>query len=417
VLEPQGTVFFLLLMVVFAALLVWVALAKQVVFRILAACLAFLPAMVFGIAAVNKYYDYYQTWGALVSDLSDSGNASIPKVAAAGIGDQTVAQQLDSACTADGATLGCLVQTTVTASNITRTVYIFLPPQYFQASYKHYRFPAIELLHGSPGDPAAWVNVMNVDATYLELMTEHKADPAVLVMPDTDGGQRYALQCLNYPGYKDLQDMTYVAVDVPDYITKELRVQPPGRAWAVAGYSEGGYCAANIGLQYPYNWGYVGSLSGYFTLTGNPSQIPEGGKAGGKPIVYTPYKGDRRLEIRNSPAEFVFRLQVDLQLPQFWLAAGNEDQGDVSAAEQFQQFLQTRIASVPLDIVPGGGHQAKVWRAALTPMLEYMTPGLQTYAQQADEAKPPVTKRHHASTSKAKPKGTLATPPATKQNV
>ena len=60
--EPQGTGFFLLLIVVFAALLVWVAVAKHVVFRVLAACLAFIPAMAFGIAAVNKFYDYYQTW-------------------------------------------------------------------------------------------------------------------------------------------------------------------------------------------------------------------------------------------------------------------------------------------------------------------------------------------------------------------
>jgi hypothetical protein len=35
--------------------------ARQVAFRVLAACLAFVPAMLFGVAAVNKYYDYYQT--------------------------------------------------------------------------------------------------------------------------------------------------------------------------------------------------------------------------------------------------------------------------------------------------------------------------------------------------------------------
>ena len=69
-LGPQGTLFFLLLMVAFGGLLLWLALTKQIVFRVLAACLAFIPAMVFGIAAVNKYYDYYQTWGALFSDLS-----------------------------------------------------------------------------------------------------------------------------------------------------------------------------------------------------------------------------------------------------------------------------------------------------------------------------------------------------------
>ena len=49
-LEPQGTLFFLLLMVAFGALVIWLVLTKQVVFRVLAACLAFIPAMVFGIA-------------------------------------------------------------------------------------------------------------------------------------------------------------------------------------------------------------------------------------------------------------------------------------------------------------------------------------------------------------------------------
>ena len=73
---PQGTGFFLLLIVLFAALLVWVALTQYVVFRVLAACLAFLPAMAFGIAAVNKFYDYYQTWGGMINDLTGQGVSS-----------------------------------------------------------------------------------------------------------------------------------------------------------------------------------------------------------------------------------------------------------------------------------------------------------------------------------------------------
>ena len=53
-LEPQSTALFILLMVVFCALVCWIALARQMVFRVLAACLAFIPAMLFGVAAVNK---------------------------------------------------------------------------------------------------------------------------------------------------------------------------------------------------------------------------------------------------------------------------------------------------------------------------------------------------------------------------
>ena len=69
---------------VFGGLLIWVALARQLVFRVLAGCLAFLPAMAFGVAAVNKFYDYYQTWGGMVNDLTGQGASSIPKYAAPG---------------------------------------------------------------------------------------------------------------------------------------------------------------------------------------------------------------------------------------------------------------------------------------------------------------------------------------------
>jgi hypothetical protein len=37
-------------------------------------------------------------------------------------------------------------------------------------------------------------------------------------------------------------------------------------------------------------------------------------------------------------------------------------------------------------IVPGGGHQGSVWRAALGPMLAWMTPQLAVQATKADAA-------------------------------
>jgi hypothetical protein len=59
VLEPQGTFFLFLLILAFGGLVTWLALARHVAIRVLAAFLAFPPAAVFGIAVVNKYYDYY----------------------------------------------------------------------------------------------------------------------------------------------------------------------------------------------------------------------------------------------------------------------------------------------------------------------------------------------------------------------
>jgi len=386
VFEPQGTGFFLLLIVVFAALLVWVAVAKHVVFRVLAACLAFIPAMAFGIAAVNKFYDYYQTWGGMINDLTGQGASTIPKYAAAGIGSN---KQFDKdigrvTSTGEDAQVGYLFQTTVTGarSHLVRDVYVYLPPQYFQKAYAHYRFPVIELLHGSPGNPQAWVDVLGVIPTFLNLLEVHPGDAAVLVMPDTDGGQQYALQCLNDPG--GIQDMTFVAQDVPEYVARLIRVQRPGLAWGLAGYSEGGFCAANIALQEPERYGAAGVMSGYFSPI--LSQVPAGNKPGGKPYLVNVFGGDPALQTINTPQEYVTRVPVSDQLPAFWLAAGAQDRGDVSAAAAFRQLLQTRVANVPFVVIPVGGHEGSVWRAALGPMLNWMTPQLAEQAARADAA-------------------------------
>ena len=400
--EPQGTAFFLLLIVVFGGLLVWVALARQLVFRVLAACLAFLPAMVFGIAAVNKYYDYYQTWGGMINDLTGQGAGSIPKYAAGGAGtnkqfDKNIGRVTSQA---EDAQVGYLFQTSVTGvhSHLTRNVYVYLPPQYFQKPFRHHKFPVIELLHGAPGDPQAWVDVMAVIPTFLSLLEAHPDDAAVLVMPDTDGGLRYALQCLNNP--RGIQDMTFVARDVPEAIARIARVQPPGRAWGVAGYSEGGYCAANIALQDPQGYGAAGVLSGYFAPI--QSQVPAGNKPGGRPLGVDVFLGHSGLRLINTPQAYVTRVPINDVLPVFWLAAGAQDRPDVIAAENFRQLLETRVANVPFMMVPDGGHQGSVWRAALGPMLSWMTPQLvqqvanaDFYAAQAAAARKAAARKAH----------------------
>jgi enterochelin esterase-like enzyme len=414
VFEPQGTGFFLLLMVVFGGLLVWVALARQIVFRVFAACLAFIPAMVFGIAAVNKFYDYYQTWGGMINDLTGQGVSSIPKYAAADTGTN---KQFDKnigrvTSLAEDAQVGYLFQTSVTGvrSHLTRNVYVYLPPQYFQKSYAHYKFPVIELLHGSPGNPQAWVDVMGVIPTFLNLLEAHPADAAVLVMPDTDGGQQYALQCLNAPG--GIQDMTFVALDVPQAMARIARVQPPGRAWGLAGYSEGGYCAANIALQDPAGYGAAGVMSGYFSPV--LSQVPAGNKPGAKPHLVNVFLGRPGLQLVNTPREYVTRVPINDVLPAFWLAAGAQDKQDLIAAANFKQLLQTRVANVPFVIVQGGGHQGSVWRAALGPMLTWMTPQLAQQAVKADAAAARAAKAaaaaRKAHDAKPRPSHTPAAP-------
>jgi hypothetical protein len=98
------------------------------------------------------------------------------------------------------------------------------------------------------------------------------------------------------------------------------------------------------------------------------------------------FRGHPALRLLNSPQYYVTRVPVNDLLPAFWLAAGAEDRSDVTAAEDFRQLLETRLANVPFVVIPGGGHQGSVWRAALVPMLSWMTPQLAATAERADLA-------------------------------
>jgi enterochelin esterase-like enzyme len=365
--EPQSTGLFILLLAVFCALLACVALAKQPVFRVLAASLAFIPAMLFGVAAVNKYYDYYQTWGAAAADLTGQGlstAASLPSSAP----DQRLTAILGEVTeTKVAAQLGETVRLSVTGqrSHITRTVYVFLPPQYFQAAFRSHRFPAIELISGYPGQPQDWINVVGIVRAYETLLRDHGVQPVALVMPDPNGGPQISLQCLNV--VRGPQDATYLARDLPNYLSRTLRLQPSGQAWGIAGYSEGGYCAANLALQYPGRYGYAGVLSGYF--------VPSNDRLGPARMI-NPFRGNRVLRQENTPLNRVAALPLAVRIPTFWLGAGSYDHRDVDAAQAFQRQVLTRQPNVVLEIEQGGSHTMTTWRALVPPLLEWMTPKL-----------------------------------------
>ena len=296
-LEPQSTALFVLLVAGFGALIWRIAVAHRVVFRVLAACLAFITAMLFGVLAVNKYYDYYQTWSAMVADVTQHGVDASSQVPHVNLTSGSQRGTLDGS--RDHLELaqqqGDLLRLVVTGrhSHITRAVYVFLPPQYFQPAYQAYRFPVIELLHGQPGEPQDWITVVGVTRAFDRLLADNLAQPAVLVMPDANGGQQVSLQCLDQVGGP--QDLTYLAVDLPAQIARTLRVLPPGTAWGVAGYSEGGFCAANIALRYPHRYGSAGVLSGYFT--------PSANRLAGSDRLVSPFGGNSRLREQNTPLE------------------------------------------------------------------------------------------------------------------
>ena len=156
----------------------------------------------------------------------------------------------------------------------------------------------------------------------------------------------------------------------------------PG-AWP--GYSEGGFCAANMALRFPHRYGFAGVLSGYFTPFDN--QLTNPGR------LVSPFGGNSRLREQNTPLDEIQSCPRRTVIPQFWLAAGAADQQDVANAERFWQELRPHQPDVPLTLTPGGGHTMTTWRAEVPSMLSWMTPRLARAAQQET-----VTQQGNAST-------------------
>jgi enterochelin esterase-like enzyme len=361
--EPQSTVVFVLLVVLFGTLM-WRTLAsRNLALRLVGATVVFLPAMAFGVLAVNKYYDYYQTWSAAIADITNQSGA--PPADA-----QIQLDKIDSTpktlqlARQQGYTLRLSVAGQ--RSHITRTVYVFLPPQYFQPAYSSYRFPVIELMQGSPGRPQDWINVAGGTKSLVRLVNEGRAKPAVFVIPDANGGRNIDLQCLNQVGGP--QDLTYLAQDVPDEIASLFRVEPPSTAWGIAGYSSGGYCAANMAIQFRSRYGFAGILSGYF--------VPSDNQWGNPVKNVNPFGNNFRLKILNNPLDQVQTLPKGTVIPQFWLGAGTANPGDFQDAQLLLQGLKILQPHVTLVLSPGAGHTMTTWRHEIPVMLQWMTQGV-----------------------------------------
>jgi enterochelin esterase-like enzyme len=394
-LEPQSTLFFVVLLAMFAGLVWWLMKAKHIAIRIIAAFLAFVPAMVFGVATVNKYYDYYQTWGAAAADLTGSGVSAKTVTAGEGGTATGFSALMGNHINMDIAShYGLTLRVSVHGplSNLTRTVYVFLPPQYFQAGYyQTYHFPVIELIHGFPGQPQDWITVLGANTMLDSLVSQHEAKPAVLVMPDANGARGVSLQCLNQAGGP--QDDTFLSQDLPNFIAARLRVQQPGTGWGIAGYSEGGFCAANLALQHGRVYSFAGVLSGYFRPSNNQLINPV--------REVSPFGGNRRAAALNTPIELLRSLPLGQPVPQFWLGAGLLDAQDVHSAENFGQLLQLRQPGVTVKLTPGDGHTMLTWRGLLPNMLSWMTRGL---GQEVTLYNSPAAQRRRAAAAKARAK-------------
>jgi enterochelin esterase-like enzyme len=137
---------------------------------------------------------------------------------------------------------------------------IYLPPGYETAGPA--RYPVMYLLHGFPGRPGAFLQTVRLGVVEDVLLHQHRARPFILVMPFGSTGTFTDKEWANGVGRGQGWE-TFVARDLVGAVDARFRTIPSGSARVLAGLSEGGYGALNIGLHHPGEFRVLESWSGY----------------------------------------------------------------------------------------------------------------------------------------------------------
>lgn len=134
-----------------------------------------------------------------------------------------------------------------TASGLAaRNAVVYLPPAY--AAAERPILPVLVLVAGQPGAPDSWLRSTDLIHQLDSFAAAHQGLAPLVVIPDPNGSDNANTMCMDSAlGLAD----TYMAVDVPAWITTHLDADSNPAHWAVGGFSFGGTCSLQMATRHP----------------------------------------------------------------------------------------------------------------------------------------------------------------------
>ena len=312
--------------------------------------------------SLNDYGDFYSSWGSLLSTRPQTAsvgavaNHSTSQALIASSGSIRLLADTPFSTRAQWSSRGRLESIVFTGagSALTEHAFVYLPPQYFQPSFAHTRFPAVEVMSGFPGSEAGMTAGMNYEGVLLKLINAKRAAPTVLVMLLPNVTYPHNTECTDVPGGP--QAATFYFQDLPMQIAESYRVLP--RGWGALGESTGGYCAVKFAMLHPDICSAAVSIQGYFfALRDNTT----GDLWGGSRTVRN--LNDLEWRLRAMPAPPVSLLLVS-----------SYEQKAADGFRDTQHFaaLAKPPMTVKTVIYRHGGHNIATWRIGLSDELAWL---------------------------------------------
>lgn len=239
------------------------------------------------------------------------------------------------------------------ASHVTGQVEVLLPVGYAASSSRTY--PVIEALHGYPGTAASWLRGMDLRQTVDRLVGQRSLAAPLVVMPQVNAPYAVDTECVDGPAGTPQME-TWLARDVPDFVAGHFHVRRDRADWAVAGYSEGGWCAAMVGLRHPGVFGGALVFSGAFRPEFSPAYQPFGSSP---PAGY-----DLPALVAHRPPPVAM-----------WIQSSKRDGYSYPQTVAFLRAVHPPL-SVTTDLLKTGGHRVMLWAGELPTALRWLARSL-----------------------------------------
>jgi len=248
-----------------------------------------------------------------------------------------------------------VISYTVTGSlsGIVGTVLVQLPPGYTDPANASVKYPVMEAFQGYPGSVQSWIGAMNLGGVVAQQAAVKQMRQALVVSPQVEIPPGVDTECVNgSAGTPQLE--TWLAQDIPNWVTHTFRVQTDRASWAAIGLSAGGWCAAMVAMLHPAQYGAAIVMSGYFR--------PEFGP------FYDAFPPGSPLAARYDLVALAKRAPPPVAL---WLVTSHTDSVSYRSSAALLKVAKPPLA-VNATVFQNAGHRVSLWQGLLPGSLTWL---------------------------------------------
>lgn len=225
-----------------------------------------LIALVAVFLPINNTYGFYTSWGELLGEAPVAPRHDLIDIHRTAVKRIPISKDNPHP---DGLMAGIMMPGT-DARNA--HVPVWLPPQYFERSQVHTRFPVLYWI-GGEGDTGDRDNAsVPLVGPGLELIKRYQANPYVIVFLPGEIQTGQDTECTDVGG---INQQSWILRTAIPRIEHHYRVGRTRASKFIAGYSTGGYCAANFIIRYHQDFRAAFGMAPYFHPVYAPPQISQ----------------------------------------------------------------------------------------------------------------------------------------------